>query len=744
MHCESCFFSNKPLRLILSLLAITAQFYNPSVVAQDVIRIEELSVTATRQDRTIQNIAGTISLVTIENIEKEMVDDLDDVVRYQPGVSMGTNSRGGNQGFTIRGIGGNRVLHVIDGVRSSDIYFGNGKDTFEMDNLQGVQIIRGPASVLYGADAMGGAVVFQTKTARDYVGSNSGTYFGLRTSASDADDQLKAGATAAVQNGSLGLIAQLTQRDFSEHQLNGSGSVNPQDGDTQGGLIKAFWNISENQNLAISFESFVENRDFNLLSDMLGRGGSAVTSSLGFDKSERTRTGLEYNLLRSSGIFDDLQFLMNFQKTDSTQRTLQERTSYSFVDPRNPRSFAGAAAIRDTTFGFEQETLALNLNLRKSIETESLVHNISYGFNFDETETLRPRDRSDTEISSGSITRAISAFPMAPAEVFPNKSFPDTTTTRLGFYLQDEVQIGDIGLSLIPGIRYDRYELAATVDSLLDGTSTVEGYGYPVRDFDDGKFSLSLGALYDIGESYSLFAQYAEGYRPPNFNESNQAFANLAYQYAVVPNPSIEAETSKSFEFGLRADYENAYVSISVFKNSYKDFISSNYIGRSGSVSLYQNQNIDDVEIQGAEATAFLYFNENWRMRSSIAYAMGRDKETSQHLDSVDPVNLVNSLRYDSTVSNWGGELFWTVVSDKTKVSSDNVTGAEGYQVLDLVADLRIGEALSVRVGVFNIFDEEYARWQSIQGLNKVTAADTILNNYQPGTNFRLGINANF
>ena len=57
---------------------------------------------------------------------------------------MSTNARGGNQGFTIRGIGGNRVLHVVDGVRGSDIYYGNGKDSFEMDNLQSVQIVRGP------------------------------------------------------------------------------------------------------------------------------------------------------------------------------------------------------------------------------------------------------------------------------------------------------------------------------------------------------------------------------------------------------------------------------------------------------------------------------------------------------------------------------------------------------------------------------------------------------------------------
>ena len=703
-------------------------------------RIEELTISATRQPRTIENIAGTVSLITVENIEKEMVDDLDDLARFQPGVSMSTNARGGNQGFTIRGIGGNRVLHVVDGVRGSDIYYGNGKDSFEMDNLQSVQIVRGPSSVLYGADAMGGAVIFTTKNARDYVGSDSGSYFGLRSSASDADDQVKGGATAAFQNGDFGLVAQFTQRNFEEHEVNGSGSVNPQDGDTQGILLKGMWDISDNQSLAVSFESFVEERDFNLLSDL----GRSVSKSLGFDEVDRERIGLEYQLERDSGLFDDLQILVNFHDTDSTQRTLQDRTSFSFVNPRNPRSMGGSAAIRDTTFGFNQETVAVNLNFRKSLNSGSLTHNFVYGFNLDETETERPRDRFDTELSTGTISRRISAFPMAPAEVFPNKTFPDTSTRRLGIYFQDEIQIGDSPLTLIPGVRYDRYEMDATVDALLDGTNQVAGFGYPVEDFEEGEVSFSLGALYDLDDTYSLFAQYAEGYRPPNFNESNQAFVNLGFRYAVVPNPDIDAENSNSFELGVRADYENAFLSLSVFKNYYDDFISSNFIGRSGSLSLYQNQNISDVEIQGAEVSAFFYFNNQWRLRSSVAYARGENEVTGAHLDTIDPLNIVTGLRYDGSSGNWGGELLWTVIADKDKVSSDTVTDAEGYAILDLVGDLQLGSAVSLRAGIFNIFDEEYAIWQSIQGLDKVTSADTILNNYQPGTNIRVGLNIEF
>ena len=82
------------------------------------------------------------SVVTAEDIERELAEDLDDLVRFQPGVSMATASRGGNEGFAIRGIGGNRVLTVVDGIRSNDIYHAGpssyGRDNFDTDNIKAV------------------------------------------------------------------------------------------------------------------------------------------------------------------------------------------------------------------------------------------------------------------------------------------------------------------------------------------------------------------------------------------------------------------------------------------------------------------------------------------------------------------------------------------------------------------------------------------------------------------------------
>ena len=707
-------------------------------------RVEELTISATRLPRTIENIAGTVSLISAEDIEREVGDDLDDLVRFQPGVSMNTAARGGNQGFTIRGIGGNRVLTVVDGVRGSDIYGAGpssyGKDSFEIDNLKSVEIIRGPASVLYGADAMGGAVILTSKEARDYIEAGEDSYFSVRSSASDADEQYKLGATAAFQSGDIGFIAQFTKRDFDEHEVNGPGKLNPQDGESDGLLLKAFWDIAENQKLIISFESFEEENDIILETDI----GRAVTRSVGHDQTKRDRIGVEYLLEQELGLFDELQILLNWQDTDGLQNTFQQRTSYSFLNPRDPRTYGGTAALRDTVFEFNQETTALNLNFRKSISSDSLTHNISYGLNLDETETKRPRDRFDTEVSSANVTRKISAYPFAPPEVFPNKAFPDTTTKRWGIYLQNEIQIADSPLTLIPGIRYDRYEMDASVDSLLDGTGQIAGYGYAVDDVDDGSVSISIGALYDIDDTYSLFAQYAEGYRPPNFDESNQAFVNLGYQYATVPNPDLDAETSEGLEIGLRADFANAFLSFSVYQNRYDDFISSNYAGNSGNISLYQDQNIQEVEIQGAELSSYFYLNDEWRLRASVAYAHGDDKQKDVPLDTVDPLTFVTGLRYDHANGNWGGELLITAVDTKDRVSSSSVVEADSYAMVDLVGDWELGDAVTFRLGIFNLFDEEYAHWQNVQGLDPVRSAQAIANALQPGTNLRLGFNVEF
>ena len=155
---------------------------------------DQVTVTATRVEQRVDEVPATVSVITAKTIEDELVTDIKDLVRFEPGVSvrsstqrfgaaLGATGRDRNSGFSIRGLEGNRVLIQVDGIRVPDAYaFGptaNGRgDYVDMDLLKSAEILRGPASALYGSDGVAGAVSFITRDPDDMV--QDGRSFGVR------------------------------------------------------------------------------------------------------------------------------------------------------------------------------------------------------------------------------------------------------------------------------------------------------------------------------------------------------------------------------------------------------------------------------------------------------------------------------------------------------------------------------------------------------------------------------------
>ncbi|MBO7007392.1 MAG: TonB-dependent receptor plug domain-containing protein, partial [Pseudomonadales bacterium] len=131
---------------------------------------ETITVVGTRTERSMDEVAATISVKTVEDIEREVARDIADLVRFEPGVSVsGTGDRFGLSGFNIRGIEGNRVLTLVDGIRVAEEFsFGpflsSRRDYVDVDSLSRAEIARGPISSLWGSDALGGVVAFTTKS----------------------------------------------------------------------------------------------------------------------------------------------------------------------------------------------------------------------------------------------------------------------------------------------------------------------------------------------------------------------------------------------------------------------------------------------------------------------------------------------------------------------------------------------------------------------------------------------------
>ena len=711
---------------------------------------EEVIVTATRLPRRSSEIAGTVSVITDAEIQRQMANDLGDLTRYQPGISMETANRGGNQGFVIRGIGGNRVLTVLDGVRSADIYNAGpssyGKDAFELDDVKAVELIRGPASVLYGADAMGGAVLLRSKDAADYLQDSQGSdrhYLGIRSSGDSANDQWKLGLTYATRAtttlGELDSVLQITQREFTERDVNGDGSLNPQQGETTGSLIKTKWTVSPSHTLQLT----LDRRDEEVDSEILTELSNSVQQSLAFDSSTRQRVSLAHEWQAERFFADNVHTQLDYQQSDGRQVSYQLRTSFAFVNPRNPVSFAGTQAHRNSDFGFNQDTTQLSMTLQKAWTLGESQHELVYGLHAERTETERPRERCDTAVSTGQISCAIPSYPMAPPEVFPNKTFPDSRTQRTGFFVQDEIRLFENRLSLIPGIRFDRYRMDPQPDALFSSYSSTESLnGFDIGAVDENNVSFNLGAVYQLTPSFNVFAQYAEGFRPANFDEANQAFVNAGHGYIIVPNTELEAETSQGLELGVRADVNNAALSLAVYDNRYDNFIESRNIGTRDGLSLFQDQNVGKARIYGAEASVDWFIASSLSLRNSVAWSRGEDRVSGASLDSVEPVTLVSALRY-APAERWAVEAVISAAAKQDRVSAPDRVEGESWQTLDILGHLTINDKIRLQFGIFNVTDEQYARWSSIRGL---AASDNrnIANAQATGTSARLSLDLQF
>src|SRR5512139_3908408 len=132
----------------------------------------------------VAQVAAMVSVIPQETIERTLVTDVKQLVRYEPGLSVRSDPfRFGTDTISVRGIGGNRVAVEVDGVPAAGGFaVGNfadsGRSFVDPAFLQRVEVLRGPASALYGSDAIGGVVAMTTVSPGSVL--DAGRDYGLR------------------------------------------------------------------------------------------------------------------------------------------------------------------------------------------------------------------------------------------------------------------------------------------------------------------------------------------------------------------------------------------------------------------------------------------------------------------------------------------------------------------------------------------------------------------------------------
>lgn len=167
------------------------------------LALQQVTISATRQEQDVNSVPSTITVHDRQELDRQNVNTIKELVRYEPGVSVGgAGQRGGISGYNIRGIDGNRILTQIDGVEIPNSFF-NGpyaktqRNYVDPEIVKRVEILRGPASVLYGSSAIGGAVSYFTLNPDDIIKPGQDAGARLKAGYSSADRSWLKSATVA-------------------------------------------------------------------------------------------------------------------------------------------------------------------------------------------------------------------------------------------------------------------------------------------------------------------------------------------------------------------------------------------------------------------------------------------------------------------------------------------------------------------------------------------------------------------
>lgn len=645
-------------------------------------------VTASKTAQRLGDVDGTITVIGQDEMQRNVVQSVDDVFQNTPGVTVGNSSIRGEKPINIRGITGNRILTTVDGVKQAkNLSWGSlnsSRHFVDPNTLKSVEVVTSPASSLYGSDALGGVVSYTTKDAKDLLqaGKTEGGQAKVTHNSANANTALSVGISSTEEKGEALLI--ITKQQGAETQNTGdleiSGATrevnDPQDTEDLSVLTK-YKLKGKNQTLTLTGEQVVSDTFTNQL--------SSSNNNASFDEQKtRQRLSADYEFNRHNRAFDKVQAKVDWQQTKTEQL---QKYDMKMMGREFPYSYDA---------DYNERITAFSLYFDKAVQTGNVEHNIKYGLTAENArfEQIRTSSMSGT-----------------------NRSMPLTKSQSYAAFVQDQIDVND-KLTITPGVRYDK----TTIDPKPDQAYLDSGPADETPEkHTESRTSFKLGATYDITPNISAFGQFAQGFKAPDMDELFASFANSRHGYKIIANPDLKPEKSDSFELGARFDNGKVNAELVTFHNEYENFIEQIDLGAEGAFrSVMQNQNLAGVKIKGLEAKAAVQVNKNVKVKGGIAYAKGtyeKDGETKP-LNSVSPIHGSLGVAYTADNKNWGTELRVKAAQgkNKSKVDGDNAFLPGGYSVADITAYKKLGKNVRFDAGIFNVADKRYWEWDSARG----------------------------
>lgn len=586
---------NKPSGCTQAVIAAAAAMtlffaFAPATFAQadatvkgDPLKLDQVVITATKTEHTLGDVPSSAALVDKQQMEREPQSTIAQQLEDIPGIQVTDGGVGGGaKRITIRGESAARVLVLIDGMKISEQKSMDGSMIMiDPLNVERIEVIKGPGSVLYGSEAIGGVVNIITKKGGTkpvqgtlaFTGDTSngsvtpyaslyGLYkgFNYRISGDYVDAGDKRGASGRIDNTAYRQTNLSAYLDYSW------------DKGKAGGGYDHYWSSNEIPGVTSTDTEFSVTRN-NTTTRYVGQ----ATTSIELDLPKWTRDR-SYAFLELRKLSD---YLQRVNLTGYYQNTVKDFVNNIHVVADGMRvPPPGRWQMDMTTSPFthnDQDSYGLNLQTDWTFGRHYVIAGADY-----------LHDNLDAYVSTSTRGWGRPTPPGITVSMNSDTYYSyEAHQSTLALFIQDEWTFHP-DWTLTAGLRqtWVKSALDSTNDARLDETSSSDDH--PVG---------SLGLVYSGLKDWRFRALYSQGYRYPLLNQLYIGTSHGSSGYAY-PDPNLKPETSQNFELGARYNANGFGADLSLFYSMAKDYITNRRIPGT-SDSLFQN--VGSADTYGAE-----------------------------------------------------------------------------------------------------------------------------------------------
>lgn len=708
---------------LLITSAILALPYTTSVwaetaenaVAKKPTSLNQIVISATKTPQSIDRVTTSTTVITAQDIEKMGATTLKDIFQNTPGLVMqyGTFPSGSSASkgsINMRGVGVTGSLWLLDGRRLA----GEVKNPYDMDRIpasmiERIEIVKGPMSALYGADAVGGIINIITKQPENGFKADVSISGGANGEGQGSNKQFSVNVRGGVDKfkGSF-FVSATDSGTYTEKERTNTlvktpaGIIKPSAVAGPPSPLSPLKKIKDNYDADVSYR---ENANVTTLG---GRGEYAITPklTLGADfnwfTEERdgtyhatfhpTNVGVGGNKIpafdvpvRSKDKNERLDTAVDIAYDASDDLDVKFRIYRSYYEKRNDTSL-----LHHQDFSYTNQADSANggMNANVDITSYELSSNWQAHANHLLTGGLEWRDE------------------VRDATVFSQSDGMDRRKVNSqAVYLQDDFDLSDSWHATLGG-RYDQY----TQDGYVDGNNQQ-------RDSNtDSQATFRVGLLKNVTPMFNLRFNVAQGYRVPDIRElfiQKQTPAGLQLGAQAVnagqgKTPyDLKAEKTLNYELGASGRNQKFSYGATLFLNDIKDKIQQ--VTVTGNVSDYYTfKNVDDAQTYGSELNLSYQLTKTLNSKFFWTELRTEDKKTGKALE-FNPERVLSAGIDWQAIERLTLGLNATYTGEQTYQSNNQERKTNGFTLTNLTTQYQFGvrRQFDVFGGINNLFDEK-------------------------------------